>query len=354
MLSCRIALSLLAVLVPVLLLVGCDQQNAESFSVEVQVETPQGESVQGASVGVRPCYRLGTEVSCSANTLFQQASLASAANPVELTSWEVQRDGSEAVLTWTTASETDNDRFVIERKIGNGSFTEIGNVEGAGTTEESTEYSFRDADPSRADPQHTYRLIAVATDGTSKVVGEPRSVLIVVEPEIFPISPNPFRDRTTLRVAAGTMSTVRSTVHTLDGTRVETVVDATISQGIYQLQWQAQDCPDGLYELRTRLDPEGGATARDTTYAALVQDPSNAAPLGTTGENGEVSTSARIRFPSLFDVPAFEARDATGVRLGTVQVVPTVQFVVMTQNGRQTYQRSVVDGKNSFTLTVSP
>ncbi len=67
----RIAPSFPAVLVTVLLLVGCDQQNAESFSVEGQVETPQGEPVQGASVGVRPCSDIRGEVACSADALFQ-------------------------------------------------------------------------------------------------------------------------------------------------------------------------------------------------------------------------------------------------------------------------------------------
>jgi hypothetical protein len=131
-------------------------------------------------------------------------------------------------------------------------------------------------------------------------------------------------------------------------------VDGTIAQGIQQLSWSPQGLPDGLYELRTRIGTDDEIAAGDTTYAAIVRDPAKAAPIGTTGEDGRVSTTSRVRFPSLFDVPAFEARDTEGNRLGEIQVASTVQFVVTISNGRETYRRSITDGKNTFTLTVSP
>lgn len=109
-----------------------------------------------------------------------------------------------------------------------------------------------------------------------------------------------------------------------------------------------------MYELRTRIRTGGELGTRDTTYAAIVRDPATAASLGTTGEDGQVSRSARGRFPSLFDVPAIEARDATGVRLGTLRVAPTVQFVVTTPDGAQTYRRTMTDGKNTPTPAVLP
>jgi len=35
---------------------GCDQHGGEPFSVKVRVENDQGEAVEGATIGVRPCY----------------------------------------------------------------------------------------------------------------------------------------------------------------------------------------------------------------------------------------------------------------------------------------------------------
>lgn len=83
-----------------------------------------------------------------------------------------------------------------------------------------------------------------------------------------------------------------------------------------------------------------------------VRAPSNVAPLSTTSEDGRVSTTNRVRFPSLFDVPAFEARDAQENRLGEIQVASAVQFVVTTPNGRQTYRRLISEGTNMFTLAL--
>ena len=43
----------------VFFLFGCDSEGGTSFSVTVQVEDAQGNPVQGAAVGVRPCYDRG-------------------------------------------------------------------------------------------------------------------------------------------------------------------------------------------------------------------------------------------------------------------------------------------------------
>jgi hypothetical protein len=233
---CRqVVLSFPAVLVTVLLLVGCDQQDAEPFSVEGQVETPQEEPVQGASVGVRPCYDIEDEVACSADALFQQARSSSGPAPVGLVSWRVQQGGSDAVLTWRTASETTNERFEVERKIEGESFTQIATVEGPGTTDEPTNYQYR-YENLWTETEYAFRLLAIDADGDVQML-PPVALRVPMLSRIAPLSPNPLRDRTTLRVEAGTTSTVRSTVHTLDGAQVGTVMDATAAQGIHQVQW---------------------------------------------------------------------------------------------------------------------
>lgn len=353
----RTCLPLLAVLVPAALLLGCDRQGPDaSFSVEVRVETEQGAPVEGASVGVRPCYMLGNAVSCGGAPIVaspQQAPRPQGTRDVDLVNWDVEVDESTVLLTWTTASETNNNGFRIERKTDTTSFAEIAFVRGQGTPEDSTNYRHRDQSVAPG-VRYSYRLVAVSTDGSTSVVGAPQSARLPEGSEIDPISPNPFGESTTFRVQVPGSSTLQSTVHTLDGTEVRTIADGTFSQGVYQFRWQAGDLPDGLYEHRTRLRTNGEVVARDTTYAALAPNAPNAASLGTTGARGRASTTARVRFPSLFDVPSFEARDADGNDVGEVRVVSTVQFVVSTPNGQQTYRRSIADGKNAFTLTVSP
>lgn len=64
--------------------------------------------------------------------------------PVELVSFEGSANNGVAELTWLTASERDNDFFAIERRTESGIWEAISIVQGAGTTTQSTAYSYED------------------------------------------------------------------------------------------------------------------------------------------------------------------------------------------------------------------
>ncbi len=64
--------------------------------------------------------------------------------PIELTQFNVNNFGGLASLTWTTATETNNDYFVIERSSTGGVFDSIGVIDGAGTSSTLRNYSFID------------------------------------------------------------------------------------------------------------------------------------------------------------------------------------------------------------------
>jgi hypothetical protein len=83
--------------------------------------------------------------------------------PVELEEFTATAEGRSAVLHWTTASETDNDHFDIERSPDAISWTKIGSKKGAGTTNSKTEYNLIDAAPLEDD--NYYRLKQVDVDG---------------------------------------------------------------------------------------------------------------------------------------------------------------------------------------------
>lgn len=85
--------------------------------------------------------------------------------PVELVSFKAVNQHGAARLTWTTASEKDNDRFEIERSLNGKSFTKIGEVAGNGTSCTALNYSFADARPAAG--ANYYRLRQVDYDGTS-------------------------------------------------------------------------------------------------------------------------------------------------------------------------------------------
>ena len=96
--------------------------------------------------------------------------------PVELISFEGKPTPSGIELTWATASETDNDRFEVERSQNGKSFTAIGAVEGAGSSSTRINYTFTDASAKAG--LHYYRIKQVDFDGTSET-----SKVIAVENE---------------------------------------------------------------------------------------------------------------------------------------------------------------------------
>ncbi|MEM6632341.1 MAG: T9SS type A sorting domain-containing protein [Bacteroidota bacterium] len=90
------------------------------------------------------------------------AALAVAA-PVELLGFDVEAQGTAAVLWWATAIETNNSHFEIERSSDGFSYEVIALVEGMGTAFEAQEYSYTD---SMAGPGwHYYRLKQVDLNG---------------------------------------------------------------------------------------------------------------------------------------------------------------------------------------------
>jgi hypothetical protein len=111
--------------------------------------------------------------------------------PVHLHYFKGQDKGNYNLLTWATATETNNDRFEIERSSDANSFEKIGEVKGAGTSYSVSHYEFKDVTPLIA--INYYRLKQIDTDGKYKY-----STTIVLENErskTLSIFPNPVTDK---------------------------------------------------------------------------------------------------------------------------------------------------------------
>ncbi len=95
--------------------------------------------------------------------------------PVELLQFSTSLEKGAAVLTWKTASETNNRGFIIERAMGSATserfrlWQRIGSVPGQGTTSEPHSYRFVDLEPwvaASAEGNVLYRLKQEDFDGT--------------------------------------------------------------------------------------------------------------------------------------------------------------------------------------------
>lgn len=99
--------------------------------------------------------------------------------PVELASFDATTDGNKVHLTWTTASETGNTRFEVQRRAlgaeafetqraqGQSRWKTVGSVEGSGTMTEAQSYRFTDKNPPYQAGRLAYRLRQVDVDGTA-------------------------------------------------------------------------------------------------------------------------------------------------------------------------------------------
>ncbi len=91
------------------------------------------------------------------------ATAAEVPAPVELAYFSANKDETNVILTWQTASEQNNSHFSIEKSTNGSNFLEIGQEEGQGTTLETTEYQFTDFAPSTG--ACYYRLRQIDFDG---------------------------------------------------------------------------------------------------------------------------------------------------------------------------------------------
>lgn len=163
--------------------------------------------------------------------------------PVELKYFNAQNQGNAVTLDWVTASERNNDRFVIERSADAQHWEEIGTVAGALNSVEERSYNFKDNLPLSGFSY--YRLMQVDTDGTTTY-----SDIRTIERKpgtSFP-SPNPATGTIFLTGAEAH----RAVWHTLTGSRVSPDFTET-KEGT---TWDLSPLKNGTYILTVITDGE--------------------------------------------------------------------------------------------------
>ena len=162
--------------------------------------------------------------------------------PVELASFSAQVSQNPVKLGWTTATESNNFGFDIERSFDGNVFSKIGFVQGQGTTVVPQHYVFEDNEIDLADELHYYRLKQIDTDGSFEY-----SVTIKVEllsPETFVLRqnyPNPFNPGTLISYQIPLSSKVTLVIYNLQGQVIRTLVNEEVSRGFHNVIWNGKD-----------------------------------------------------------------------------------------------------------------
>ncbi|MEA3447445.1 MAG: T9SS type A sorting domain-containing protein, partial [Bacteroidota bacterium] len=92
--------------------------------------------------------------------------LGSTPLPIELLSFTAKCTGDNITINWTTANETNNDYFILEKSRDMTDFVEIARIEGQGFSNTNIEYIYNDTLVFSG--YNYYRLTQVDFDGTTK------------------------------------------------------------------------------------------------------------------------------------------------------------------------------------------
>lgn len=168
--------------------------------------------------------------------------------PVELTSFTATAVDNSVTLNWSTATETNNSGFQVERSNG-GEFLSVGFVAGYGTTTETKNYSFTDAGLTPG--TYTYRLKQVDLNGTFEYSNTVE--VDIIAPKEFSLNqnfPNPFNPSTMISFSLAVDSKVSLKVFDILGQEVMTIVNNSLIAGAHEYNFDASNLNTGVYFYR--------------------------------------------------------------------------------------------------------
>ena len=173
----------------------------------------------------------------------------SPALPVELTAFDGRVNGGEIVLTWETASESNNAGFEVQQ-YEEDTWQNIGFVEGNGTTSDAHTYSFslNVSTPG----SHSFRLKQVDFDGTTEYSDVVEvSVHVEGSHHVSAGFPNPFNPQTHFSLVVPESQHVRVAAYNVIGQEVALLHDDLLdAEKNYSIRFEAGPLPSGYYIVR--------------------------------------------------------------------------------------------------------
>ncbi len=182
--------------------------------------------------------------------------------PVELTAFDAKARGSNVDVFWSTASERNSDRFLVERStvagptagnvVAQSPFTTVGTVSAAGNSTSRRDY--RLTDNGVAAGTYAYRLTTVDVDGSASTTSD---VQVTIDGEgtqlmIASVSPNPVANISRVSFTTATAGEVTLVLVNANGAEVMTLVQGTRPAGTQEVDLSAATLASGTYTLVLR------------------------------------------------------------------------------------------------------
>lgn len=161
----------------------------------------------------------------------------------------------QAYLNWSTATESNNKGFYIERSKDGRNFTSIGFVNGAGNSSQIKNYTYTDGTLKDINVSTTYyRLRQVDLDGKSTY----SNVLSLDLKNIFKwrVYPNPIKNIATIELNLTATSKVNVQLIARDGRVLINADKGILNQGQQQIFVSTQGLAKGSYIIKVKTDNE--------------------------------------------------------------------------------------------------
>lgn len=171
--------------------------------------------------------------------------------PVELLSFNANSNNGNVILNWSTATETNNHGFEIQKNSGNG-YEALTFIQGSGTSTQLHNYSFIDRDVTPG--SYSYRLRQEDYDGTSNYSGI--AEVTVEVPDVYLLEqnyPNPFNPSTQITFNLAAESRVILKVFNVLGQEVATLLNETMAAGGHSVVYNASQLNSGVYFYRIEV-----------------------------------------------------------------------------------------------------
>lgn len=227
--------------------------------------TGAGWTVMKAATGAGPWGLNGTCVVTSTAATTQRTGLngfsafATAQSqiplPMQLLSFTGESMGDYNRLYWTTATETNNDYFVLERSTNGQPFEDIAMIDGAGNSLHNIDYHYDDLHP--AEGPNYYRLRQVDFNGESMHTA---AILVdrkpATQPSVENVHPNPTTGDIFFEYVAPEQSDIHIVITDMFG-RVVRDEHRSVETGRSQLKTTLESMSVGVYSLSISNESTG-------------------------------------------------------------------------------------------------
>ncbi len=167
--------------------------------------------------------------------------------PVELVNFDAVQKNGIIELRWSTATETNNEGFKLERSSFQNIWQEIAFIEGKGNSTVRSEYLFEDKISGNGN--YRYRLSQKDLDGTINVlaVKEIEVNLLPAALELKQNYPNPFNPSTNIEFSLPKEGNIHLRVFNIQGEEVATVLNGFYTAGSHRIELRNDHLSSGVY-----------------------------------------------------------------------------------------------------------